>query len=126
VHEYRARFRDQLPPIPPPASPSHRVRGGGRDFIVAQGIEAGGHVCGTIGLLPLLGEMLGAVPLPVLAVGGMGAGRAMAAGADGVRVGTRFVATEEAGTHGHISKRSSRTLALLELPRRTSRCAKGS
>jgi NAD(P)H-dependent flavin oxidoreductase YrpB (nitropropane dioxygenase family) len=75
----------------------------GCDFIIAQGIEAGGHVRGTIGLLPLLGEVLDAVPVPVLAAGGIGTGRAMAvalaAGADGVRVGTRFAATEEAGAH---------------------------
>jgi nitronate monooxygenase len=75
----------------------------GCDFIIAQGIEAGGHVRGTIGLLPLLGEVLDTVPVPVLAAGGIGTGRAMAAalaaGADGVRVGTRFAAAEEAGAH---------------------------
>jgi len=76
----------------------------GCDIIVAQGIEAGGHVRGTIGLLDLLCEVLEAVPeMPVLAAGGIGTGRAMAAalatGADGVRVGTRFVASEEAGVH---------------------------
>jgi len=76
----------------------------GCDLIVVQGIEAGGHVRGTIGLLSLLSEVLDAVPaVPVLAAGGVGTGRAMAAalaaGADGVRVGTRFVASEEAGVH---------------------------
>lgn len=76
----------------------------GCDLIVAQGIGAGGHVRGTIGLLDLLGEVLDAVTdVPVLAAGGIGTGRAMAAalasGADGVRVGTRFVASEEAGMH---------------------------
>jgi nitronate monooxygenase len=75
----------------------------GCDIIVAQGIEAGGHVRGQIGLLALLTEVLEAVDVPVLAAGGIGTGRAMAAalaaGADGVRVGTRFVAAEEAGAH---------------------------
>jgi len=76
----------------------------GCDIIVAQGVEAGGHVRGTIGLLGLLCEVLDAVPqVPVLAAGGIGTGRAiaavLAAGADGVRVGTRFVASEEAGVH---------------------------
>ena len=74
------------------------------DFVVAQGIGAGGHVRGTIGLLDLLCDVLDAVTtVPVLAAGGIGTGRAMAAalaaGADGVRVGTRFVASEEAGVH---------------------------
>ena len=76
----------------------------GCDLIVAQGMEAGGHVRGTVGLLSLLSDVLDAVPrVPVLAAGGIGTGRAMAAalaaGADGVRVGTRFVASEEAGVH---------------------------
>jgi NAD(P)H-dependent flavin oxidoreductase YrpB (nitropropane dioxygenase family) len=75
----------------------------GCDFIVAQGVEAGGHVRGQISLLALLGEVLDAVSIPVLAAGGIGSGRAvaavLAAGADGVRVGTRFVASEEAEAH---------------------------
>jgi NAD(P)H-dependent flavin oxidoreductase YrpB (nitropropane dioxygenase family) len=75
----------------------------GCDFIIAQGIEAGGHIRGTIGLLALLSEVLDAVKIPVLAAGGIGTARAMAAalaaGAEGVRVGTRFVASEEAGAH---------------------------
>ncbi len=76
----------------------------GCDLIVAQGVEAGGHVRGTIGLLGLVCDVLDAVPdVPVLAAGGIGTGRAMAAmlaaGADGVRIGTRFVAAEESGAH---------------------------
>jgi NAD(P)H-dependent flavin oxidoreductase YrpB (nitropropane dioxygenase family) len=81
----------------PPSTP-------GCVLIVAQGIGAGGHVRGTVGLLDLLCKVLDAVrDVPVLAAGGIGNGRAMlaalAAGADGVRVGTRFVATDEAGVH---------------------------
>jgi NAD(P)H-dependent flavin oxidoreductase YrpB (nitropropane dioxygenase family) len=75
----------------------------GCDLIVAQGIEAGGHVRSRIGLLALLSEVLAAVDVPVLAAGGIGTGRAMAAalaaGAEGVRVGTRFIAAEEAQAH---------------------------
>jgi nitronate monooxygenase len=76
----------------------------GCDIIVAQGMEAGGHVRGTVGLLDLLCEVLETVPeVPVLAAGGIGTGRAMAAalavGADGVRVGTRFAAAAEADVH---------------------------
>ncbi|HVM96013.1 MAG TPA: nitronate monooxygenase [Candidatus Acidoferrales bacterium] len=75
----------------------------GCDFIVAQGIEAGGHVRGKIGLLPLLGEVLDAVKCPVLAAGGIGTPRALAAvlaaGAAGARLGTRFVAAAESGAH---------------------------
>jgi NAD(P)H-dependent flavin oxidoreductase YrpB (nitropropane dioxygenase family) len=75
----------------------------GCDFIIAQGIEAGGHGRGRVGLLALLDAVLSAVDVPVLAAGGIGSGRAMAAvlaaGADGVRIGTRFVAAEEAEAH---------------------------
>ena len=75
----------------------------GCDVVVAQGIEAGGHVRGTVGLLALLDEVCRAVDLPVIAAGGIGTGRAMAAaltaGADAVRVGTRFVAALESTAH---------------------------
>jgi nitronate monooxygenase len=75
----------------------------GSDLIVAQGVEAGGHVRGTIGVLALLDEVLDAVDAPVLAAGGVGSGRGLAAvlaaGADGARVGTRFVAAAESDAH---------------------------
>ena len=77
--------------------------GAGCDLIIAQGVEAGGHVRGKAGLLPLLDQVLTAVDVPVVAAGGIGAGRAvaaaLAAGADAVRVGTRFVAARESGAH---------------------------
>lgn len=75
----------------------------GCDFIVAQGVEAGGHVRGRIGLLPLLDEVLPVVNVPVVAAGGIGTARGMAAalagGASAVRVGTRFVAAWESEAH---------------------------
>ncbi len=75
----------------------------GCDLIGAQGVEAGGHVRGTLGLLPLLIEVLEVVDVPVIAAGGISSGRAMAgalaAGAAAVRVGTRFVAAQEANAH---------------------------
>jgi NAD(P)H-dependent flavin oxidoreductase YrpB (nitropropane dioxygenase family) len=77
----------------------------GCGLVVAQGVEAGGHVRGTVGLLPLLDEVLGAVgaEVPVVAAGGIGTAAsvkaALAAGADAVRVGTRFVASAESAAH---------------------------
>ncbi|MBV9171618.1 MAG: nitronate monooxygenase [Chloroflexi bacterium] len=75
----------------------------GCDLIVVQGVEAGGFIRGVVGLHALLNEVLSEVDVPVLAAGGIGTGRAMAAalvaGADGVRVGTRFAASEESGAH---------------------------
>jgi nitronate monooxygenase len=75
----------------------------GCDVVIAQGIEAGGHGRGQIGVLAVLDAVLSAVDVPVLAAGGIGTGRALAAvlaaGADGARIGTRFVAAEEAEAH---------------------------
>ena len=72
----------------------------GCDLIVAQGVEAGGHVRGTLGLLALLDLVLGAVEVPVVAAGGLATARSvaavLAAGAAAARVGTRFIATHEA------------------------------
>jgi NAD(P)H-dependent flavin oxidoreductase YrpB (nitropropane dioxygenase family) len=60
-------------------------------------------VRGTVGVLALLEEVLDAVDVPVLAAGGIGTGRALAAvlaaGAAGARLGTRFVAAEESDAH---------------------------
>jgi nitronate monooxygenase len=75
----------------------------GCDAIMAQGVEAGGHVQGDIGLLALVAELARSVPAPVIAAGGIadarGAQAAMSAGAVGVAMGTRFLATPEADVH---------------------------
>ncbi len=75
----------------------------GCDLVVAQGCEAGGHVRGTVGLLPLLAQVLDAVRVPVIAAGGIATARAvaaaLAAGAAAVRVGTRFATATESGAH---------------------------
>ena len=75
----------------------------GCDIVVVQGVEAGGHVRGQSALLPLLNAVLEVTDVPVLAAGGIGDGRALAAvlaaGADGARIGTRFIATTESGAH---------------------------
>jgi enoyl-[acyl-carrier protein] reductase II len=71
----------------------------GADVVVAQGSEAGGHT-GEIGMMSLVPQMIRAVRLPVLAAGGIAHGSQIAAaltlGAQGVIVGTRFIATPEA------------------------------
>jgi len=75
----------------------------GCDLVVAQGIEAGGHVRGNVPLDELLPAMLAAVSVPVVAAGGIGTANRVdaliAAGADAVRVGTRFLACPECNTH---------------------------
>ena len=85
------------------ADEARAARDAGCDIIVAQGVEAGGHVRGIVGLLPLLDEVRSVVDLPLVAAGGIGTGAAMAAaltaGADAVRVGTRFIAAKESMAH---------------------------
>jgi enoyl-[acyl-carrier protein] reductase II len=76
----------------------------GVDAIVAEGFEAGGHngreETTTMCLIPLVAD---AVKIPVIAAGGIGSGKSMAAafalGAEGVQIGSKFVATPESSAH---------------------------
>ena len=81
----------------------------GVDIIVAQGSEAGGHT-GEISTMVLVPEVVDAVsPLPVLAAGGIGNGRQVAAslalGAQGVWTGSVWLTTEEAETHPVVKQK---------------------
>ncbi len=81
----------------------------GVDAVVAEGFEAGGHngreETTTLTLIPTVKEQL---EIPLIAAGGIGSGKAMLAalvlGADGVQVGSRFVATDEASSHIEFKK----------------------
>jgi len=101
-----------------------RAAEAGADVIVAQGTEAGGHV-GWMASLPLVPMMVKAVaPLPVLCAGGIADGRGLAAalalGAEGVLLGTRFMATPEAPIHPNfkqaIVKSDGHDTVLTEIP----------
>jgi NAD(P)H-dependent flavin oxidoreductase YrpB (nitropropane dioxygenase family) len=90
---------------------SHAVRhvAAGVDLVIAQGYEAGGHT-GDIGTMVLVPEIVDAVfPIPVLAAGGIGGGRQMAAalalGAEGVWCGSIWLTTEEAETHPLVKQK---------------------
>ncbi|MHB8574874.1 MAG: NAD(P)H-dependent flavin oxidoreductase [Dehalococcoidia bacterium] len=81
----------------------------GVDVICAQGTEAGGHT-GTIATLPLIPQIVDAVaPLPVIAAGGIADGRGLAAalmlGAEGVWLGTAFLASPESGASPNKKRR---------------------
>ena len=75
----------------------------GCDLVVLQGTEAGGHVRGASGLIDLVSTARPRLEVPVVAAGGIGtparAAELLAAGADAVRVGTRFLAATEADVH---------------------------
>lgn len=86
------------------AAEARRAVDSGVDIIAAQGWEAGGHVRGEVATFPLVPNVVNAVaPIPVVVAGGIADGRGMAAalvlGAAGVWMGTRFLASEEAGVH---------------------------
>jgi NAD(P)H-dependent flavin oxidoreductase YrpB (nitropropane dioxygenase family) len=80
------------------------------DVIIAQGVEAGGHVAGEVSTLALVPRVVDAVaPLPVAAAGGISDGRgvvaALALGAQAAVLGTRFLASTEARAHPHYKKK---------------------
>lgn len=81
----------------------------GAQAIIAQGCEAGGHVRGTTPLRHLLPAVAQAVDVPVLAAGGLARGSdlvvARALGADGVVMGTAFLAATESFAHAHHKRR---------------------
>ena len=80
----------------------------GCDVVVAQGSEAGGHT-GQIGGIALIPQVVDAVDIPVIAAGALVDGRGLAAalafGAQGVWMGTRFIASHEARAHEFYKKR---------------------
>lgn len=74
----------------------------GADAVVAEGTESGGHI-GETTTMVLVPQVADAVQVPVIAAGGIADGRGIAAafmlGAEGVQMGTRFVATQDAQVH---------------------------
>jgi enoyl-[acyl-carrier protein] reductase II len=88
---------------------AHKAEEAGCDAVVAEGFEAGGHngreETTTMVLIP---AVVNAVKIPVIAAGGIGTGRqmlaAMVLGAEGVQMGSRFVASDEASSHISFKK----------------------
>jgi len=85
---------------------ARKAEGAGVDALVAEGFEAGGHVQGDgLSTFALVPQVVDAVSIPVVAAGGIADGRgvvaALALGAAGVQLGTRFIATHECNAHVH-------------------------
>ena len=80
----------------------------GADAVVAEGCESGGHI-GELTTMALVPQVVDAVSIPVIAAGGIGDGRGVAAalmlGAQGVQVGTRFLVAEETNIHEAYKER---------------------
>jgi NAD(P)H-dependent flavin oxidoreductase YrpB (nitropropane dioxygenase family) len=87
------------------------ARAGGADGVIVQGVEAGGHVRGTTPALDLLDQARAALPdgYPVWLAGGIAEGaqvaEGLAAGADAVVLGTRFLMSEESAAHAEYKRR---------------------
>ena len=89
---------------------ARRAVGCGADIVVAQGWEAGGHVWGGVATLPLVPAVVdGVAPVPVIAAGGIGDARGVAAvlalGAQAALLGTRFLLADEMPIHEEYRRR---------------------
>jgi enoyl-[acyl-carrier protein] reductase II len=95
-------------PVVPSVAIAKRMVRSGADAVIAEGVEAGGHV-GELTTMVLVPQIVDAVDVPVIAAGGIGDGRGMAAafmlGADAVQVGTRFLIAYECTVHGNYKKK---------------------
>jgi nitronate monooxygenase len=100
AHDAGVKVFDQVGSV----AGAQRAARAGVDVIIAQGGEAGGHLAGDVALSVLVPRVVDTVsPVPVVAAGGIADARgvvaALALGADGVAIGTRFLATPEAAAH---------------------------
>lgn len=79
----------------------------GADAVIAEGMESGGHI-GKLTTMVLVPQVVDAVKIPVIAAGGIGDGRGLAAafmlGAQGVQMGTRFLVAKESKIHPNYKK----------------------
>ncbi len=91
------------------AAEAEAAQKAGAHALIAQGVEAGGHVRGTTALAPLLDAVRATSDLPVLACGGLSSGadlvQALSHGADGIVLGTAFLATNESFAHAYHKQR---------------------
>ena len=90
---------------------ARRVERMGADAIIAEGMESGGHI-GDVTTMALIPQVVDALNIPVVAAGGIGDGRgliaALALGAAGVQMGTRFICTTECYVHQNYKARICR------------------
>jgi enoyl-[acyl-carrier protein] reductase II len=114
----------------PTVEHAKRMEAEGVDAVVASGTEAGGHV-GTVATMPLVPMVVDAVKVPVLAAGGIGDARgflaAFALGAQGIQMGTRFMATAESdlnewGRDRLLDMRETDTIVTRAMTGATVRC----
>lgn len=95
-------------PVVASVAMAKRMERYGADAVVAEGMEAGGHI-GNQTTMAFIPQIVDAVNIPVIAAGGIGDGRGVAAsfmlGAEGVQMGTRFVVADESIVHDNYKDR---------------------
>ena len=103
--KYMARFKEhniKVIPVVPSVALAKRMEKIGADAVIFEGMEAGGHI-GKLTTMSGLPQIVDAVSIPVIAAGGIGDGRGMAAafmlGAEAVQLGTRFLIAKECNVH---------------------------
>lgn len=94
-------------PVVPSVALAKRMERVGADAVIAEGTEAGGHI-GQITTISLVPQVKNAVSIPVIAAGGIANGKqfaaALALGADGIQVGTRFIVAHECNVHDNYKE----------------------
>jgi len=108
---YMAQMKERdikVLPVCPSVALAKRLERVGADAIIVEGMEAGGHI-GELTTMVLVPQVVDAIGVPVVAAGGIGDGRGMAAalmlGAAGVQVGTRFMCASECTIDDDVKKR---------------------
>ena len=103
--KYMAAWKNagiKIMPVVASVALAKRMERAGADAGIAEGMEGGGHI-GELTTMPLVPQVVDALSIPVIAAGGIADGRGVAAafmlGAEGVQVGTRFLATTECQIH---------------------------
>lgn len=109
--KYMAMWKEagiRVIPVIASVAMAKRMERSGADALVAEGCESGGHI-GELTTMTLVPQIVDAVSIPVIAAGGIGDGRGMAAafmlGAEAVQMGTRFLLAEETQVHQNYKDR---------------------
>lgn len=109
--KYMSRFKEhniKVIPVVPSVALAARMEKIGADAVIVEGMEAGGHI-GKLTTMSMVPQVVDALEISVIAAGGIGDGRGMAAvlmlGADAIQVGTRFLVAKECTIHENYKAR---------------------